>query len=263
MFRVSFPDPDRVLTAPRGGTAIRLRDVTSGSLTSLWVVAASEPEGADVRIYDVTTTPPATPLLQPKFDLSNRVAHATAEAVTGMSTPLRRWGAAAGDGPSAGLLLTIAYLDVLSDGSFTDGVAVTASGTIGADGLVGQVGSGSGKSVAAAAAGVEVMFANSEVDPVLLEMSLSFGVPDQSVYLRPWSSSRSWDLFTDAGARWADARSRTPVPLSVVQVRHIGDVAAWLCGAGSEVACSMLGSLASFTFDVPSSDTSVAAAVRR
>jgi PDZ domain-containing protein len=61
-------------------------------------------------------------------------------------------------GPSAGLALTLAILDMLSGGDLTGGHAVAATGTIEMDGTVGDVGGVAQKAVAVRRAGVKVFF---------------------------------------------------------------------------------------------------------
>jgi PDZ domain-containing protein len=61
-------------------------------------------------------------------------------------------------GPSAGLALTLAILDILSSGNLTGGHAVAATGTIRLDGTVGDVGAVSQKAVAVRRAGAKVFF---------------------------------------------------------------------------------------------------------
>jgi PDZ domain-containing protein len=61
-------------------------------------------------------------------------------------------------GPSAGLALTLAILDILSGGDLTGGHAVAATGTMELDGSVGDVGGVAQKAVAVRRAGVKVFF---------------------------------------------------------------------------------------------------------
>jgi PDZ domain-containing protein len=61
-------------------------------------------------------------------------------------------------GPSAGLALTLAILDILSGGDLTGGHAVAATGTIELDGTVGDVGGVAQKAVAVRRAGAKVFF---------------------------------------------------------------------------------------------------------
>jgi PDZ domain-containing protein len=60
-------------------------------------------------------------------------------------------------GPSAGLAFTLAMLDVLSEGDLTGGLRVAVTGSIDADGTVYAVGGVAQKTVAAAAAGADVL----------------------------------------------------------------------------------------------------------
>jgi PDZ domain-containing protein len=60
-------------------------------------------------------------------------------------------------GPSAGLAFTLAMLDVLSEGDLTGGLRVAVTGSIGEDGTVFPVGGVAQKTVAAAAAGADVL----------------------------------------------------------------------------------------------------------
>jgi PDZ domain-containing protein len=59
-------------------------------------------------------------------------------------------------GPSAGLALTLGILNVLSNGDLTGGHRVAATGTIGLDGTVGDVGGVAQKAVAVRRAGAQV-----------------------------------------------------------------------------------------------------------
>ena len=61
-------------------------------------------------------------------------------------------------GPSAGLALTLAIIDILSGGDITAGHAVAATGTIELDGKVGDVGGVAQKTVAVRRAGAQIFF---------------------------------------------------------------------------------------------------------
>lgn len=65
-------------------------------------------------------------------------------------------------GPSAGLALTLAILDILSDGDLTGGHAVAATGTIELDGTVGDVGGVAQKALTVRRAGAQVFFVPSD-----------------------------------------------------------------------------------------------------
>jgi PDZ domain-containing protein len=61
-------------------------------------------------------------------------------------------------GPSAGLAMTLALVDRLSEGSLTGGRAIAATGTIAPDGAVGDVGGVAEKTVAVERAGAQIFF---------------------------------------------------------------------------------------------------------
>ena len=61
-------------------------------------------------------------------------------------------------GPSAGLAMTLALIDRLSEGSLTGHYVVAATGTMSANGAVGDVGGVAEKTIAVARAGAEIFF---------------------------------------------------------------------------------------------------------
>lgn len=68
-------------------------------------------------------------------------------------------------GPSAGLAMTLAILEVLTEGELTGGAIIAVSGTIGVTGLVGPVGGVKQKAIAARRANVDLLLVPaSEVD---------------------------------------------------------------------------------------------------
>lgn len=82
-------------------------------------------------------------------------------------------------GPSAGMMYTLAVIDVLTEGDLTGGHVVAGTGTIGRDGSVGPIGGVRQKVVAAEAAGAELMLVpRSNYDEAL-------GAPRRSMELVP------------------------------------------------------------------------------
>ncbi len=65
-------------------------------------------------------------------------------------------------GPSAGMIYTLAVIDLLEEGSLTDGRVVAGTGTISMDGSVGAIGGIRQKLVAAEAAGADVVLVPSD-----------------------------------------------------------------------------------------------------
>jgi len=68
-------------------------------------------------------------------------------------------------GPSAGLAFTLGILDVMTEGSLTGGLSVSATGTMALDGTVGPIGEIHQKVMASRRAGVDLMLVpSSEID---------------------------------------------------------------------------------------------------
>ena len=68
-------------------------------------------------------------------------------------------------GPSAGLAFTLGILDVMTQGSLTGGLSVSATGTMALDGTVGRIGGMHQKVMASRRAGVDLMLVpSSEID---------------------------------------------------------------------------------------------------
>ena len=85
-------------------------------------------------------------------------------------------------GPSAGLLLTLSYVDALSPGDLTAGLRVAGTGTVDSSGKVGEVAGAPFKLAAAQAVGAHVFFT-----PAVLEDELA-ALPHDKVRLVPVSS---------------------------------------------------------------------------
>lgn len=100
-------------------------------------------------------------------------------------------------GASGGLMLTLTMLDALSPGDLTAGTVVAGSGTVTADGVVGEVSGILAKAAAARDAGAAVMFV-------------------------PAGSGGAAEVAATAGDT-----------VEVVEVSRVADAVAWLCAAGA------------------------------
>jgi PDZ domain-containing protein len=69
------------------------------------------------------------------------------------------------DGPSAGLMFAVDIVDRLTGGTLAQGYRIAGTGTLTANGVVGQIGGITHKVVAAAAAGVQYFFSPADVAP--------------------------------------------------------------------------------------------------
>lgn len=93
-------------------------------------------------------------------------------------------------GPSAGMIYTLAVIDLLEDGSLTDGRVVAGTGTISMDGSVGAIGGIRQKLVAAEAAGADVVlvprdnYAEATTAPVDVEIVAVETISEAVGYLR-------------------------------------------------------------------------------
>lgn len=72
-------------------------------------------------------------------------------------------------GPSAGLAMTLSIIDLLTPGELTGGLTVAITGTIAADGSVGEIGGLSQKTVAARAADASLFIVPACTDEAILE----------------------------------------------------------------------------------------------
>ena len=127
-----------------------------------------------------------------------------------MRTPMRRtgpwWGITASTsypieidsanygGPSAGMIYTLAIMDLLEQGELTDGRVVAGTGTISMDGTVGAIGGIRQKLVAAEAAGADVVlvprdnYDEASDAPVDVEIVAVESISDAVSYLREGKS---------------------------------------------------------------------------
>ena len=93
-------------------------------------------------------------------------------------------------GPSAGMIYTLAVIDLLEEGSLTNGRVVAGTGTISMDGSVGAIGGIRQKLVAAEAAGADVVlvprgnYAEAGTAPVDVEIVAVESISDAVSYLR-------------------------------------------------------------------------------
>ena len=238
----SFPDE---VGSQVGGVAARVHvgDETAvpGELFALFATNGSD---AKTRLYDDTAYTLVRADVHPDMESSNRTAAGVVAEIMGEDiSPLEFTSAPAG-GFSAGLTFAIGYLNVISGGAFTDDVAVASTGTLDDDGYVDWVTAIDEKTAAAHMAGVDVMFTSAApafftVDSYgnRLEGDLH-GARRTGVGL---GSERNWSGYEQLGA------GRPTSGMDIVAVAHLGDVAAYLCGAGSDFACDVRTAMADIT----------------
>jgi hypothetical protein len=234
--------PDQVADYT-GGIAARLRRA-DGTLVPghLYLMMATVGSDEQARLFEQT---PYTRDSGAHADTieSNQLAVAAAEAITGDDIEHIEFTTAPGGGPSGGLTYLIAYLNLVSHGAFTADVNVAATGQLEAEGYIGHIKAVNEKLGAARLAGADVFFtASAPSHPKVAEHAARHaGHLYRSRYGRATLvSERGLDDYETWGAT-------RPKALDVVQVGHIADVAAYLCGAASEYACSIADQLGATT----------------
>ena len=228
--------PDRVADFV-GGIAARLHsgggDPIPGDLFLLMAVAGSD---ADAQLFDHTPYGLDRDQIHLEAAESNLQAVRTVEGITGASVQMVDFTSAPGGGPSAGITYAIGYLNIISDGAFTGGLVVAATGSLGSNGYVDPINSVNEKLAAADLAEADVLFTPSIPTAEHIE---AHGTRVVGELFRarntgsPLGEERQWEHYD----RWGS--NRPDDDIDVVGIRHIGDVAAYLCGAGSDFACDI------------------------
>lgn len=240
-----------------GGVAARLRRADGTRVPGdLFLLLATEGSDASARLYDQSpyTHDNGTPADSLE---SNVEAAALATGISGDEVGLLELTTAAGGGRSGGLTYTIAYLNILSGGAFTGELTVAATGALGDHGYVQPITAIDEKTAAARLADADVLFTPSAptIDTIDTHATRLVGelfrARDTGATL---AAEREWDNYRSWGANRRDGG------IDIVAVRHIGDVAAYLCGTGSAYACSISNRLADATVatSVPSREEPLA-----
>ena len=220
-----------------GGMAARmhLADGTPvpGRLFQLMAIQGSE---ATVRVYDETAFvhdngihPITSETLDSATEIAADIAGAEIERID-MTT-------AAGGGDSAGLLYVLSHLQLITDGALAGDIELAATAALTAEGRLAPISAPDEKLAAAAVAGVDVVFTSTQPSADAIEAvdGRWVNVPRRT-RTGDVAADRGWDEYRSFGAE------RTG--LDVVGVRHVGDAVAYLCGAGSAVACDLLPAVA-------------------
>jgi hypothetical protein len=232
------PAPDEVASYT-GGAAARVRQPDGTPMAGhLYVLMATVGSHDRARLYDQT---PFTHDQEPRADAaeSNRLAAETAAEITGVEVdPVELTNAPRG-GTSGGLIYLIAYLNLVSDGAFTAHVRVAATGALDAEGYIVHVRGMDEKLGAARLAGADVLFTpSSPSHPQLAAHAARHA--GHTYRTRHGRVSLAEERGLDDYQLWGATQ---PDGVDVVNVGHIADVAAYLCGAGSVYACSIAGDL--------------------
>ena len=228
------PTPD-VVGDEAGGVAARLHDADGAPLAGyVFLLFATGSETAGARVYDLTpyTHQGAT---HPDTVRSNRLAAATVAAITRAAVEVVDMTNAPGGGPSGGLTRAIAYLDIVSDGAFTGDLRVAATGQLTPEGHLRGIENIDAKTVAADLAGADVLFTPT-VPSSATRTDHGARLAGEAVRDPGTGNALNDRRRIEQFRRWGDTR---PAGMDIVDARHLIDVSAYLCGAGSEYACEV------------------------
>lgn len=243
--QLAAPIPGAVDAAPDvisddivGGYAIRLHTVDGQSLPGdVFLLAAHANTERKVLVFD--DTPYTTTRSRAHADTiaANINAHHVATAITGSDVPLLDLTTSGGGGPSGGVVYTIGYLDVISNGGFTGDLRVAGTGRVWPGGRYNPVDGIDQKVAAAYVADVDVMF--SAGMPTILSEANDLPVRIERASLTSIDTARASlservDMYIELGA------TRPTDGLDVVGISHVIDIAAYLCGSGSDYACEIV-----------------------
>jgi hypothetical protein len=235
LVRDSVSTPDRVAEYP-GGVAARLYiDEEEPVPGEVFLLMATHGSDAAARAYDRTPFRHDGGVHDDTVE-SNVAAVEFVEDLTGEDIELLDLTSAPAGGDSGGVAYALGYLDLASEGGFTAGLRVAATGRIRLDGYVEPVSAIDEKTAAAALADAAVLFTATIPDEATIAAHGARFVGEMRWTRRPDSTlaeERHWDRYHT----WGDDR---PDGMDVVAIRHIGDVAAYLCGAGSIPACRVV-----------------------
>jgi hypothetical protein len=219
-----------------GGIAARVHTAEGAPIAGdLFLLMATPGSNRTARLYDQT---PFTHTNGPHSDTneSNRVAADVIEAVTGVDLALRDFTSAPGGGNSGGITYAIAYLNLVSNGAFTNELSVAATGELEPLGYVHPINGINEKTAAAHLAGAEVLFTPSIPTAETIDAH-GDRVVGELFRARDTGATLADERVLDSYRRWGTHRPEDA--MDIVGVRHFGDVAAYLCGTGSAYACEI------------------------
>ena len=228
------PPPDAVADYS-GGNAARVGTADGNPVPGhVFLPMATAGSDALARLYDGTPYTHDRGTAPDTHD-SNLIAAETVAAITGHAVVLLELTTAPGGGTSAGIAYAITYFNIISDGAFSGEVRVAATGRLGRKGYIHPINAIDEKTAAAHHAAADVLFTPSTPSAEHLDRYSARHVGElfrAALTHSPLAEERQLDRYHSWGATRPDG-------LDVVGVRHIADVAAYLCGTGSDYACTI------------------------
>lgn len=221
--------------ARRGGQAARIEvdDPTRNATTSAWYRLAYIDGGTRLQVFEdsaATTTGPQSEAIQ-----SETIAWHLAKTALGLNSenatddPLPRWAhihTGNQTGYSAGLIFTLAYIDLLTPGQLVGNLRIAATGGVGPDGVVTPAFGIDAKVSAALLTRPDVIFTTSapqSTDHVTIIESHHTRNPDPGYTVAEWLNL---DHYQQAGQDAAKHQGT----LALVVVHDLRQALAWLCG---------------------------------
>jgi len=221
--------------ARRGGQAARIEfdDTRIDSGTAAWYRLAYVDGGSRLQVFEHsarTTTGPHSDAMESEataWDLANEALRSRSAGRSGAPLPpSARIRTGNQTGFSAGLIFTLAYIDLLTAGALVGNLRVSATGGVTADGVVTPVLGVDVKVAAALLTRPDVIFAPSSpqsISPVTFIESHHTRLIDSGYTISDWLAL---DQFRQAG----ETAARHHGTVAVVVVHDVRQVLAWLCG---------------------------------
>ena len=224
--------PDRVGELV-GGIAARLHvDDSTPVAGEVYMLMAKPGSEKLARVYDETPYVPSSERDRPDTDHSNLVAAELVSDIVALPLEPRDLTTAPGGGPSAGVAYALAYLNIETAGAVTGDVVVAATGELMPSGWLLRIRGIDEKLTAAVLAGADVLFTPSRPTSDLVEQHTARMVGEEPLIRQADApGGRGWERYRAWGANSPDDGT------DLVVVRHLGEVIAYLCGAGAQPAC--------------------------
>lgn len=228
------PTPDATADYT-GGIAARLHTTGSTPIPgNIFILIATPGSDNPARLYEHTPFTHDNGTAADAHE-SNIDAAKLVETITGTDLDPIGLTTAPGGGPSGGITYTIAYLNLVSNGAFTGDLRIAATGELKPHGYVHPINGINEKTAAAHLADADVLFTPSTPDAEHLDTYSARQVGELS-RARSTGATLADERQLGNYHTWGASR---PDGLDIVHVRHVADVAAYLCGTGSAYACEV------------------------
>ncbi len=225
--------PERGGRAGGEATRIELDDAGRSAGLSAWYRLAYVEGDSRLRVfehYSATTRPATSDIVESEnaaWRLANQTAAPAGSASASNRLPRSAWFRTGNDtGPSAGLMFTLAYIDLLTPGRLVGNLRVAGTGAIGRDGVVAPVSNVDVKVAAALLARPDVVFtptASNSIEHTTIIESHHTRLPADGYTVAEWLNTQGYE---QAGR---DA-ARHPGTAAFVVVHDFRQALAFLCG---------------------------------